>query len=135
MNYLIPLLIFLGILLAYLSYKLGRFIENNAWVGKKIEEIVQKRLKASRATIGGQVSEQLAPFLPGFPHLASEARFIGKPIDFIIFKGMDNKEISEVIFVEVKSGKHKRLTPQELNLKKAIEEKRVSWHQYNIQEK
>jgi predicted Holliday junction resolvase-like endonuclease len=32
-------------------------------------------------------SEQVAPFLPDFPEdlKASEARFIGKPVDFLIF--------------------------------------------------
>jgi predicted Holliday junction resolvase-like endonuclease len=55
---------------------------------------------------GGAFSEQVAPFLPDFPKdlKTSEARFIGKPIDFLIFKGMDDQHINEVVFVEIKSG-------------------------------
>ena len=49
-------------------------------------------------------SEQVAPFFANFRKdlKASEARFIGKPIDFLVFKGMDEQNISEVVFVEVK---------------------------------
>jgi predicted Holliday junction resolvase-like endonuclease len=87
----------------------------------------------SRAVLGGQFSEQLAPYLPNFKYLPTEARFIGKPIDFLVFKGMDEKKIDEVVFVEVKSGKSK-LTEQEKNLKETIEKKKVSWEEYRIPE-
>jgi len=33
----------------------------------------------SRAVLGGQFSEQLAPFLPDFKYLPTECRFVGKP--------------------------------------------------------
>src|SRR3989338_1607224 len=71
--------------------------------------------------IVGFFSEQVAPFLPNFPKdlKASEARFIGKPIDFLIFKGMDEQNISEVVFVEVKTVKS-QLTPNERKLKNTI---------------
>jgi len=71
--------------------------------------------------------------LPDFKYLPTECRFIGKPIDFLVFKGMDKKEIDEVVFVEVKSGKSK-LSQSEKKLKKAIDEKRVKWREYRIPE-
>ena len=46
---------------------------------------------------------------------------------------MDDKAISEVIFVEAKSGKSK-LSSQEKSLKEAIEKKRVHWEEYRIPE-
>ena len=46
---------------------------------------------------------------------------------------MDEKEISEVVFVEVKSGKAK-LNQHELNLKDTIDKKRVKWVEYRIPE-
>jgi len=65
----------------------------------------------------------LAPYLPDFPYKPTEVGFIGKPIDFIVFKGMDEREPSEVVFVEVKSGKS-GLSPMERKLKKLIDKKR-----------
>ena len=83
--------------------------------------------------MGGVFSEQVAPFLPDFPKdlKASEARFIGKPVDFLIFKGMDEQNISEVVFVEVKSGKS-QLSVSEKALRDVIREKKVSWYEYRV---
>jgi predicted Holliday junction resolvase-like endonuclease len=87
----------------------------------------------SRAVLGGNFSEQLAPYLPEFPYLPTECKFIGKPVDFIAFNGMDEKKIDEVVFIEVKSGNAK-ISQQEKNLKEAIEKKRVKWVEYRIPE-
>ncbi|MBU2260120.1 hypothetical protein KKC44_05975, partial [Patescibacteria group bacterium] len=56
---------------------------------------------------------------------------IGKPIDFIFFKGMNEKEITEVVFLEVKTGTSS-LNPSERKLKDAIMNKKVSWREYRI---
>jgi predicted Holliday junction resolvase-like endonuclease len=113
------------------------------WIGKKVSERAwleridgerKDAVKRSRAVIGGQFSEQLAPYLPDFPYLPTESKFLGKPIDFIVFKGMDEKRIQEVVFLEVKSGKA-QLSSQEKALKQAIKTGKVKWKQYRIPEK
>ncbi|NQV09341.1 hypothetical protein HQ529_05820 [Candidatus Woesearchaeota archaeon] len=100
---------------------------------EKIPEIRADAVKRSRAVLGGQFSEQLAPYLPDFNYSPTEARFIGKPIDFIIFKGMDEKDIKEVVFVEVKSGKS-GLSTHERKLRDVIKDKKVVWEEYRIPE-
>ena len=115
-----------------LGYFIGKRMAKHDFENK-IPEIREDAIKKSRAVLGGQFSEQLAPFLPDFPYLPTEARFIGKPIDFLVFKGMDEKNISEVVFVEVKSGKA-RINPVEKTLKDAIQNKKVSWAEYRIPE-
>lgn len=102
--------------------------------GKKQQSEKGKRSqKWSRSVLGGLFSEQVAPFLPDFPKdlKASEARFIGKPIDFLIFRGMDEQNIEEVVFVEIKSGKS-QLTQNERKLKEAINNKNVRWCEYRV---
>jgi predicted Holliday junction resolvase-like endonuclease len=98
-----------------------------------IPDIRQEAIQRSRAVLGGQFSEQLSPFLPDFPYSPTECRFIGKPIDFLVFQGMDEKNISEVKFVEVKSSKS-QLNKQEKSLKDAIKNKKVSWEEYRVPE-
>lgn len=71
--------------------------------------------------------------MPNFPYLPTEVKFLGKPIDFLVFKGMDDKQIEEVIFVEVKSGKSK-LSQHEKRLKDVIDAKKVKWVEYRIPE-
>jgi len=109
----------------------GRKLEAAEWEGHKLEGIVKARLKQSRAVLGGLVSEQIAPLLPDFPFDPGDCRFIGKPVDFIVFKGMNEQDISEVIFLEVKSGASKNLNQQEKRLRDAIQAGRVRWVQFN----
>ena len=73
----------------------------------------------------------MAPLLPEFPFAPADARFIGNPIDFVVFDGYTNAkdekgDVISVVLVEMKKGKGK-LTRVELLIKKAIEEGRVSW--------
>ena len=109
-----------------LGYAVGRYLARN-----KILEIRGDAIKKSRSVISGQMSEQIAPYFPDFPFKPTEARFIGKPIDFIVFNGLDEKNVDEVVFVEVKTGKSS-LNNSEATLKKAIEQKNVRWVEYRM---
>jgi len=131
---IITIIVFLiGLGVAYwIGYKTGAFRKDKYWEAE-LPGHRKDAIMKSRAVLGGQFSEQLAPYLPDFEYLPTECRFVGKPIDFLVFKGMDKKEIEEVVFVEVKSGKSK-LSQSEKKLKEAIEKKKVSWREYRIPE-
>ncbi|MDP2792379.1 MAG: Holliday junction resolvase-like protein [Rectinemataceae bacterium] len=102
-------------------------------------------VKRSRAVIGGQVAEQLAPYLPDFPCDPGDARFIGKPVDFVCFSGAGGSAsagtsavaassggiVDEIIFVEVKSG-GSGLSKTEKSVRDAIIGGRVRWVEYRI---
>jgi predicted Holliday junction resolvase-like endonuclease len=122
----IVILIIAGTLVFFIGFFYGKANESELW---------KRGQKKSRSILGGLISEQVAPFLPDFPLdlKASEARFIGKPIDFIIFKGMDEQDISEVVFVEIKSG-NSQLNPNQRKLRDVVNEKRVRWHEYRVPE-
>jgi len=110
----------------------GRRQERLEWESRRVEEIVKNRLKQSRAVLGGLVAEQMAPLLPGFPFDPGDCRFVGKPVDFIVFKGMNEKNISEVIFLEVKSGTGRRLNEQEKKLRDIIQARKVRWVEFDV---
>lgn len=110
------------------GYLLGKYVARKEHK-EQIPEIRETAVKQSRAVLSGQFSEQIAPYLPDFPYKPTEARFIGKPIDFIVFKGMDEKKIKEVVFVEVKTGQS-QLSSVEKSLKSAVENKKISWNEY-----
>jgi len=90
-------------------------------------------IKRSRSVIGGQLAEQVAPFLPGFPCNPGDARFIGKPVDFIAFPGMtEDNRVHEVLLIEVKTGKS-ALSVREKEVKKAVAEGRVRYVEYRVE--
>ena len=136
MDYITLILIIVFLIGLAISYYLGNRIGHRERERQWLEQLPSYRKEAimkSRAVLGGQFSEQLAPYLPDFHYSPTECRFVGKPIDFICFKGMDEKDINEVVFVEVKSG-NSRLSPQEKALKDTINKKRVKWEEYRVPE-
>ena len=124
--------IVLFIIILLIGYLIGKYIAKKQFE-EKIPGLREDAIKQSRAVLSGQFSEQLAPYLPDFPYKPTEAKFIGKPIDFIVFKGMDEKKIDEVVFVEVKSGQS-QLSKVEKSLKESIENKNISWYEYKVPE-
>lgn len=129
------LILLVAIIISYVIGKRNGIFQRDSYWKEQMPNQRKEAIMQSRAVLGGQFSEQLAPFLPNFNYSPTECKFIGKPIDFICFKGMDDKNISEVVFVEVKSGKKSNsLSPQEKNLKHAIENKRVRWEEYRVDE-
>jgi predicted Holliday junction resolvase-like endonuclease len=128
----------LGIFITYLYFRLRISVfEDRArndlerWKNECTKEIRKDSVNRSRSTLKGRISEQMAPFLPEFPFSPADARFIGNPIDFVVFDGYtkakdDGADAVSVVLVEMKKGKG-RLTREESLIKKAVEEGRVSW--------
>jgi predicted Holliday junction resolvase-like endonuclease len=70
-----------------------------------------RSIDGSRAVIKGEVAEQFAPILPNFKYLPSDARFLGDPIDYIVFNGYTNLKDDggdennlEVVIIDIKTG-------------------------------
>ncbi len=136
----IILIITLCVLVLFLAVLLGRTIgklESKASLSRFEKFSRQDAVKRSRSVLLGQLGEQLSPFLPGFPCSPEDARFIGKPVDFIAFSGMGAGEdgeggtIKEIVFIEVKTG-NAVLSKREREIKKAVEEGRVRYIEYRI---
>ena len=123
----------IGLIVAYwIGNKFGSYKTGKMWE-EQLPEYRKDAIMRSRSVLSGNFSEQLAPYLPDFGYSPTECRFMGKPIDFIVFKRMDEKKINEVVFVEVKSGNSK-LSQQEKNLKETIKNKRVKFVEYKVPE-
>jgi predicted Holliday junction resolvase-like endonuclease len=95
--------------------------------------IRQDAIKKSQAVTIGKVTEHILPFFSGvFPYNPKEARFIGSPIDLIVFDGMEtDPENISVHFIEVKTATS-ALTPKQRAIKYAILNKRVEWKELRV---
>jgi predicted Holliday junction resolvase-like endonuclease len=106
----------------------------------QIKEATKRSVDQSRSTLKGQIAEQMAPVLPGFSYLPADARFLGDPIDYVVFNGRTNlvnngnggQEL-EIVLLEVKHGQSK-LTPVQRAIAKAVEEGRVRFEVAQIGE-
>ena len=84
-----------------------------------------------RSTIKGQISETLAPWSMDAVNSVKELNFIGNPIDFVGFKGLDGEGEVEIKFIEVKSGKSK-LNKNQRRVRDAVNGKRIDWVEVRI---
>lgn len=108
---------------------------------KHQQDLIQaqkKSVNTSRAVLKGKMAEQLAPILPEFPYLPSDAKFLGDPIDYIIFNGYTDLrdgagkvEDIEIILVDIKSG-GARLTKGQLAIAEAIKQGRIRFETIRI---
>ena len=87
----------------------------------------KQAVSQSRAVLGGKFTEQMAPYLPEFKYDPTEARFIGSPVDMIVFPGLSSGEPKEIVIMEIKSNKNCQLTQNEKNIQKLIEDGMVRW--------
>jgi predicted Holliday junction resolvase-like endonuclease len=95
--------------------------------------IRQDAIKKSQAVTIGKVTEHMVPYFSGvFPYNPKEARFIGSPIDLIVFDGMETEpENTTIHFIEVKTASS-TLTPKQRAIKYAILNKRVEWKELRV---
>jgi predicted Holliday junction resolvase-like endonuclease len=136
---LFALIFLLGIIVAYLIFRIRvsvfkerAYNDLERWKLEHTQEIRKDSVSRSRSTLKGRISEQMAPLLPEFPFSLADARFIGNPIDFVVFDGYtqakdENATRIDVILVEIKKGKKSRLSREEILIKRAVEEGRISW--------
>ncbi len=83
------------------------------WTAREESRIRADAISRSQATINGKITEHLIPYFSNFPYNPKDARFLGTPVDFIIFDGLSEGAIKKVVFVEVKTGKSGRLSERE----------------------
>lgn len=99
-------------------------------LGRDNSRLRSDAIKRSRSVLGGQLAEQVAPYLPGFPCNPADARFLGKPVDFVAFPGLtEDNTVHEVLLIEVKTGKS-ALSGREKEIKRAVAEGRVRYVEY-----
>jgi predicted Holliday junction resolvase-like endonuclease len=97
------------------------------WKKEEEKNIRKDAIDRSQAVTRGKITEHLIPFFPSFEYDPKDARFIGSPIDFIVFDGLSEGEIKNVVFVEVKAGKSASLSPRERKVRDCIQSKNVEW--------
>lgn len=72
---------------------------------ERVEAIETFKKRSGRTRVGTTV-EQLVPLMEEFPYDPSDARLIsGGPVDYVIFDGLTEGRIRELVFLDVKTGK------------------------------
>ena len=113
----------IGFLLAWL-YFLG-------WKFRYSASIRQDAVQRSQAVTAGKMHEQLVPYLPAFPFNPRDVRFLGSPVDLVVFDGLAEGRLSRVVFLEVKTG-GAGLTSRERSVREVIQAREVEWAELRV---
>jgi predicted Holliday junction resolvase-like endonuclease len=113
----------LGILVAWIYFL--------QWKGRYTRIIRQDAVQRSQAVTSGKVHEQLVPYLPGCPYNPKDVRFLGSPVDLVVFDGLAEGRLRRIVFVEVKTGSA-GLTHRERCVREVVEEREVDWAELRV---
>ncbi|MCJ7455499.1 hypothetical protein MUP07_01985 [Candidatus Bathyarchaeota archaeon] len=113
------------------------------WKATELTMTIQKErgeaLDQARTVLKGKIAEQMAPMLPEFvsQYNPAEARFIGSPVDYVIFKNLSKvaegaDEPLEIVFLDVKAGLQPVLTRTQKKIKESTEAGKVKWETLHI---
>ena len=107
-------------------------------LAKDIKEAQKRSNNMQRNVLKGQIGEQFTPFITDFPYNPSDCRFMGEPIDYVIFQNLHecadgNVPIEDVqlIIAEVKTG-NARLNQRQKIIKQVIKNGQVSFKELRI---
>lgn len=95
------------------------------------KKIRQDAVRGSRNAITGEIYEKILPSMPNFPYAPKDMVFVGKWTDYIIFDGLSDGDLREIIFLEIKSGKS-RLNANEKMIKNILDQKIVRFAEMRV---
>ena len=102
---------------------------------KLVREIEKQRaeaIKQSRAVNRGLVAEQLAPHMAGFAYNPKDCVFVGKPVDYVVFAGLDAGKLDRIVLLEVKTGES-GMNARERQIRDAVLAGRVGYEIFRLE--
>ena len=90
------------------------------WRQQEEKNIRQDAIKKSEAVTKGKVTEHLLPYFPGFNYNPKDVRFLGSPLDLIVFDGLSEESLDQIILLEVKTG-NSQLSRRERMVRDCVE--------------
>ena len=101
------------------------------WKIRYTTTIREDAVLRSQAITAGKVHEQLVAYLPEFPYNPKDVRFLGSPVDLIVFDGLAEGRLRSIVFVEVKTG-GSTLTARERWVREVVQHGEVEWAELRV---
>jgi predicted Holliday junction resolvase-like endonuclease len=102
-----------------------------SWQTETEANIRADAIKRSSAVVSGKVVEHLVPYFGVFPYNPQDARFLGAPVDIVVFDGLSEGELRQIIFIEVKTNTS-TLSTRERRVRDVIQARNVTWQELRI---
>lgn len=106
---------------------------------KELKQVQSRSVSSSRAILKGRMAEQFAPIFPEFEYLPSDAKFLGDPVDYVVFNGYNafrdgdgRADQIEVVLIDIKSG-NARLTKGQQAIAEAVKKGRIRFETIRVE--
>ena len=126
-------IVFIAISCTIILYLLWKIIQLKIAQRAALTDARKDTGNRQRSIIKGQISEVLAPWSIESVNSVKELNFLGSPIDFVGFKGLDGEGDIDIKFIEVKSGKS-RLNKNQRRIRDAVAAKRIEWVEVRVKD-
>ena len=103
------------------------------WKAEELPGLRKKAIQTSQSVTLGKSLEHIVPYLPEFAYNPQDVRFLGSPIDLVVFDGLSEGQLREVVFIEIKTGKKVHLPAREKAVKECIQRRAVKWELLHTQ--
>jgi predicted Holliday junction resolvase-like endonuclease len=101
------------------------------WKVETEKEIRKDAIDKSQSVTMGKMTEHMVPYLPGFGFNPTDARFIGSPIDLVVFDGLSDGDVRKIVFIEIKTGVS-TLSTRERIVRDAINAGNIEWLEVKV---
>jgi predicted Holliday junction resolvase-like endonuclease len=101
------------------------------WKARYTAIIREDAVQRSQAVTVGKVHEQLIPYLPAFPYNPKDVRFLGSPIDLVVFDGLAEGRVQRIVFLEVKTG-GSSLSTRERSVRDVVQAGEIEWAELRV---
>jgi predicted Holliday junction resolvase-like endonuclease len=101
------------------------------WQTETEADIRADAIRRSSAVVAGQINEHFIPYMGVFPYNPKDARFFGAPVDLIVFEGMTEGDLRQIIFLEVKTNSS-TLSTRERRIRDTVQAGRVVWQEFRV---
>ena len=101
------------------------------WKARYTATIREDAVQRSQAVTVGKVHEQVVPYLPEFRYNPKDARFLGTPVDLVVFDGLADGQLRRIVFLEVKTGASD-LSNRERQVRDVVEAREVEWAELRV---
>lgn len=106
-------------------------LQLSQWKKESERAIRKDAIERSRAVTVGKVTEHVAPFLLDFQHNPKDVRFLGTPVDFVVFDGLDTGTVEKITFIKVQTEVSSPLR-RERQIREAINRGAVAWEELRL---
>jgi len=103
------------------------------WKQVETKSLRQDAIDKSKAVINGKMLEHFVPYMKDFKYNAKDARFLGSPTDLIVFDGLDEGDLKQIVFIEVKTNKA-QLSAREKQIRNIVQAKNIAYEEIRVKD-